>query len=59
MKIQKYVGLDVHKDTTMIAIAEGDRTGEVRLYGQISSDLGALDGARQRGDGVARSVSGG
>lgn len=43
MKIQKYVGLDVHKDTTMIAIAEGDRSGEVRLYGQITSDLGALE----------------
>jgi len=43
MKIHKYVGLDVHKDTTMIAIAEGDRTGDVRLYGQISSDLGALE----------------
>jgi hypothetical protein len=27
----------------MIAVAEGDRTGEVRLYGQVSSDLGALE----------------
>jgi len=43
MKIQKYVGLDVHKDTIMIAVAEGDRSGEVRLYGQIASDLGALE----------------
>ena len=39
MKIQKYVGLDVHKDKTTVAIAEGDRTGEVRAYGEISSDL--------------------
>ena len=39
MKIQKYVGLDVHKDKTTVAIAEGDRNGEVRSYGEISSDL--------------------
>ncbi len=37
--LNKYVGLDVHKDTTVIAVAEGDRAGEVRLYGTISSDL--------------------
>lgn len=43
MKTHKFVGLDVHSDTTMIAVAEGERTGEVRLYGQISSDLGALE----------------
>ena len=39
MKIHKYVGLDVHKDDTEIAVAEGDRTGEVRAYGKVSSDL--------------------
>jgi transposase len=39
MKIQKYVGLDVHKDDTEIAVAEGDRSGEVRAYGKVSSDL--------------------
>jgi len=44
-KIHKYVGLDVHKDTTMIAVAEGARRGEVRLYGQVSSDLDALERA--------------
>ncbi len=51
----KYVGLDVHKDTIMIAVAESEREGEVRVYGSISSDLNALDGARQRADGGARS----
>jgi len=58
MKIDKYVGLDVHKDTTMIAVAEGDRTGEVRLYGQISSDLGALEKVLRKlgGDGVVLHV---
>lgn len=39
----KYVGLDVHKDTTVVAVADGGREGEVRLYGEISSDLGALE----------------
>ena len=39
----KYVGLDVHKDTTVIAVAEGGREGEVRLYGSIASDLKALE----------------
>jgi transposase len=39
----KYVGLDVHQDTTVVAVADGGREGEVRLYGEISSDLGALE----------------
>jgi transposase len=43
MKTHKFVGLDVHSDTTMIAVAEGERAGEVRLYGEISSDLNALE----------------
>jgi hypothetical protein len=38
----KCVGLDVHKDTTVVAVAEGGREGEVRLYGTISSDPGRL-----------------
>ena len=41
--INKYVGLDVHKDTIMVAVAESGRDGEVRLYGQIDSDLTALE----------------
>ena len=43
--LDKYVGLDVHKDTTVIAVAEAGRTGEVRLYGTISSDLGRAPAA--------------
>jgi transposase len=43
MKTDKYVGLDVHKDTTVVAIAEGGRAGECRIYGTISSDLHALE----------------
>ena len=42
-KLNKYVGLDVHKDTTVVAVAESGREGEVRIYGMISSDLHALE----------------
>ena len=42
-KTDKYVGLDVHKNTTVIALAEGGRTGEVRVYGTIPGDLKALE----------------
>jgi hypothetical protein len=42
MKTHKYVGLDVHSDTTMIAVAEGGRRGEVRLQGEVSSVKGEL-----------------
>jgi len=42
MNTDKYVGLDVHKDTTVVAVAEGGREGECRIYGTITSDLHAL-----------------
>ena len=46
MKIHKYLGLDVHQDDSIIAVAEGDRTGEVRVYGKVSSDLHATEKPR-------------
>ena len=48
MKIHKYVGLDVHQVDTQIAIAEGDRNGEVRQYGKVSSDLVTTERALRR-----------
>jgi transposase len=59
MKTQtKFVGLDVHKDTVVIAIAEAGRAGEVRAYGTISNDLHALEKALRKigGEGITLHV---
>ena len=46
--ITLYLGLDVHKDSTTIAIAEPGSKGEVRLFGSISSDIDRLEKALGR-----------
>ena len=38
-----YAGLDVHKNSIEVALAEGGRAGEVRRYGRIGGDLDSLD----------------
>jgi transposase len=43
MNTDKYVGLDVHKVATQVVIADEGRTGEVRHYGKVSSDLHAME----------------
>jgi transposase len=43
-----YVGLDVHKETTAVALAEASGQREVRSYGVISSDLHAIEKLTQK-----------
>ena len=34
-----HIGLDVHKETVAVAIANPERGGEIRFWGNISRDL--------------------
>jgi len=46
--ITLYLGLDVHKDSITIAIAQAGPKGEVRLFGTITNDMQALEKALGR-----------
>src|ERR1700747_1222636 len=49
-----YVGLDVHKDSIVVAVAVGGLRGEVREYGRIANAPTALDRLLRKlgGDGM-------
>ena len=42
-KYSTFVGMDIHKNSIEIAIAQRGRNGEVRSYGKIDGTLNALD----------------
>ncbi|NSL24033.1 IS110 family transposase [Agrobacterium tumefaciens] len=42
-KMTAYVGLDVHKDTIAVAVAEAERNGEVRSWGTIANTPTSVD----------------
>jgi len=48
MKDLLYIGLDVHKDSISIAVAEPGRGGEIRSYGKIVNNLQAMEKAVAR-----------
>ena len=43
MNTVKFIGLDVHKKTITIAIADSGRQNKPRVYGAIANDLDAVD----------------
>ena len=43
MNSVKFIGMDVHKNSITIAIADQGRRGPARTYGAIDNDLGAPD----------------
>jgi hypothetical protein len=42
MDFNAYLGLDVHKNTVAVAIADAGRSGDVRFYGEIGNTPDAV-----------------
>ena len=56
-ELSKYVGLDVHKERTVVAIADGGLRGEVRDYGSIATTRSAIEGLAKKLSGSGRRLS--
>jgi transposase len=52
-----FIGLDVHKETITVALAESGERGEVREYGRIANSPEALKGLLRNCSGRAASCS--